>query len=91
MRASIICFCFYRWSCDGLLSVGREDDFDMPFMSYKDRSPFVINYIGVSTAWGATGEWIIEGMLTHCGASFVLVFLRLKIPKLYECHKCGLI
>jgi len=57
----------------------------MPFMSYKDRSPFVINYIGVSTAWGATGEWIIEGMLTHCGASFV--FLRLKIPKLYKCHK----
>jgi len=52
---------FYRWSCDGLLSVSREDDFDMPFMSYKDRSPFVINYIGVSTAWGATGEWIIEG------------------------------
>lgn len=54
----------YRWSCDGLLSVYREDmhNFDdEPFISYKDRNPFVINYIGFSTAWGATGEWIIEG------------------------------
>lgn len=48
----------------------------MPFMSYKDKSPFVINYIGVSTAWGATGEWIIEGMLTDdtLFVEFVLVF-----------------
>lgn len=55
-----ILFLPYRWSCDGLLSVGREDD-DI-FMSYKDKNPFVINYIGVSTAWGAIGEWRIEGM-----------------------------
>lgn len=47
-----------QWYCDGLLTVGRNV-YDI-FMSYKDRSPFVINYIGVSTAWGATGEWIIE-------------------------------
>lgn len=69
-------FLLYRWSCDGLLTVSREDVRDynelMPFMSYKDRSPFVINYIGFSTAWGATGEWIIEGTLT-------LVFSKLTI------------
>lgn len=76
----------YRWSCDGLLSVSREDDFDMPFMSYKDRNPFVINYIGVSTAWGATGQWIIEGMVIHfchCKKTlFQLRVLRLTVAKL---------
>ncbi|XP_015610509.1 uncharacterized protein LOC107275171 isoform X2 [Cephus cinctus] len=44
--------------CDIWLHVGHEEDDS--FMSYKDRDPFVINYIGVGTAWGATGEWIIE-------------------------------
>lgn len=49
----------YRWSCDGILSVGRENEECETLMTYKDRNPFVINYIGFSTAWGATGEWTI--------------------------------
>ncbi|XP_014597997.1 PREDICTED: uncharacterized protein LOC106783721 [Polistes canadensis] len=28
-------------------------------MTYRDKNPFVINYIGFSTAWGATEEWVI--------------------------------
>ncbi|KAG7206415.1 hypothetical protein KM043_003771 [Ampulex compressa] len=52
-----ICDTWIKWSCDGLLRVGNELE---EFMSYKDKDPFVINYIGVSTAWGATGAWIIE-------------------------------
>jgi len=53
----------------------------MPFMSYKDRSPFVINYIGVSTAWGATGEWIIEGMLTHLWCIICFSFFKIENSK----------
>ncbi|XP_012219448.1 C3 and PZP-like alpha-2-macroglobulin domain-containing protein 8 [Linepithema humile] len=62
LKSDEMCDIFIQWSCDGLLSVNCEDvhDFDESFMSYKDRSPFVINYVGFSTAWGATGEWIIE-------------------------------
>ncbi|XP_060828541.1 uncharacterized protein LOC132913902 isoform X1 [Bombus pascuorum] len=47
-----------QWCCDGTLKIGRQNG-DV-FLAYKDRNPFVINYIGVSTAWGATGEFLIE-------------------------------
>ncbi|XP_015177787.1 PREDICTED: uncharacterized protein LOC107067093 isoform X3 [Polistes dominula] len=53
------CNIWIKWSCDGLLSVGREDEECETLMTYKDKNPFVINYIGFSTAWGATGEWVI--------------------------------
>ncbi|XP_001606524.1 C3 and PZP-like alpha-2-macroglobulin domain-containing protein 8 [Nasonia vitripennis] len=55
-----ICFFWMQWSCDGLIAIGHEDD-ESPFLSYCDKEPFSINYIGVSTAWGATGEWILDG------------------------------
>ncbi|KAF7393084.1 C3 and PZP-like alpha-2-macroglobulin domain-containing protein 8 [Vespula maculifrons] len=53
------CDIWIQWSCDGILSVGRENEECETLMTYKDRNPFVINYIGFSTAWGATGEWTI--------------------------------
>lgn len=53
------CYIWIQWSGDGTLSVGREDVLSETLMTYKDRNPFVINYIGLSTAWGATGEWTI--------------------------------
>ncbi|XP_020289136.1 C3 and PZP-like alpha-2-macroglobulin domain-containing protein 8 isoform X2 [Pseudomyrmex gracilis] len=59
LKADEICNFFIQWFCDGWLCVGREDNLET-LMSYKDKNPFVINYIGVSTAWGATGEWLID-------------------------------
>ncbi|XP_031831982.1 uncharacterized protein LOC116426735 isoform X1 [Nomia melanderi] len=53
-----LCDLWIQWLCDGLLNVGRQNGEIL--MSYKDPNPFVINYIGVSTAWGATGEFFIE-------------------------------
>ncbi|KAI4498280.1 hypothetical protein M0802_006766 [Mischocyttarus mexicanus] len=53
------CNIWIKWSCDGMLSVGREDAECETLMTYRDKNPFVINYIGFSTAWGATGEWVI--------------------------------
>ncbi|XP_076644265.1 uncharacterized protein LOC143354236 [Halictus rubicundus] len=53
-----ICNLWIQWLCDGLLNVGHQNGEIL--MSYKDPNPFVINYIGVGTAWGATGEFFIE-------------------------------
>lgn len=47
-----------KWWCDGLLEIYCQD-FDTR-MTYKDNEPFVLNFIGLSTAWGATGEWTLE-------------------------------
>nr|XP_034187899.1 C3 and PZP-like alpha-2-macroglobulin domain-containing protein 8 isoform X2 [Osmia lignaria] len=58
LNAQHMCNFWIQWSCDGLLNVGRRDG--EVFLSYKDRNPFVINYIGMSTAWGATGEFLVE-------------------------------
>ncbi|XP_003703487.1 uncharacterized protein LOC100874621 [Megachile rotundata] len=52
-----MCNFWIQWSCDGLLNVGNGDGV---FLSYKDKNPFVINYIGISTACGAIGEFLIE-------------------------------
>ncbi|KAK2576302.1 hypothetical protein KPH14_005667 [Odynerus spinipes] len=53
------CYIWIEWTGDGVLSVGCDDVVRETLMTYKDRNPFVINYIGLSTAWGATGEWTI--------------------------------
>ena len=29
--------------------------------SFSDSSPYTVNYVSVSTGWGATGEWTIYG------------------------------
>ncbi|XP_015515109.1 uncharacterized protein LOC107220859 isoform X1 [Neodiprion lecontei] len=51
-------FCI-KWWCDGLLEVICQNFGDVR-MRYKDNDPFVVNFIGFSTAWGARGEWILE-------------------------------
>lgn len=58
LGAQHMCNIWIQWFCDGTLNIGRQNG--EVFLSYKDRNPFVINYIGVSTAWGATGEFLIE-------------------------------
>ncbi|XP_076249632.1 C3 and PZP-like alpha-2-macroglobulin domain-containing protein 8 [Calliopsis andreniformis] len=52
------CNFLIQWSCDGLLSFKHQNN--ECIMSYKDKNPFIINYIGVSTVCGATGEFLIE-------------------------------
>jgi len=47
-----------RWN-DGIITVGREGEV-AAFLSWDDPQPFPINFVGVSTAWGASGSWIIE-------------------------------
>lgn len=58
LNAQYMCNIWIQWSCDGTLNVGHQHGH--VFLSYKDKNPFVINYIGVSTAFGATGEFLIE-------------------------------
>ncbi|OAD53206.1 C3 and PZP-like alpha-2-macroglobulin domain-containing protein 8, partial [Eufriesea mexicana] len=58
LGAQQMCNIYIQWFCDGTLNVGHQNG--EVFLSYKDRNPFVINYIGVSTVWGATGEFLIE-------------------------------
>lgn len=44
----------------GVVTVGREGE-AAAFLSWQDPEPFLINYVGVCTGWGASGSWIIEG------------------------------
>jgi len=62
-------------------------------MSYRDRNPFVINYIGVSTAWGAIGEWIIEGILLSQFLCYLIfpklyIIMRLRDHSIIKYHEC---
>lgn len=47
-----------RW--DGnVINVGKEGE-AASFMTYENPDSYPINFIGVCTGWGASGEWIIE-------------------------------
>lgn len=48
-----------RWN-GGSVSAGREGEGDA-FISWDNPNAFPIEHVGVSTGWGATGTWIIEG------------------------------
>jgi len=43
----------------GVVTVGREGE-AAAFLSWHDPNPFLVNYIGVCTGWGASGSWIID-------------------------------
>lgn len=45
----------------GVVTVGREGE-AAAFLSWQDPQPFLVNYFGVCTGWGAAGSWIIEGI-----------------------------
>ncbi|XP_012269713.1 uncharacterized protein LOC105693998 isoform X2 [Athalia rosae] len=55
------CILYIQWWCDGLLEIFCHE-LDTR-LSYKDSNPFVLNYIGFSTAWGATGEWTLDNYI----------------------------
>uniref|UniRef100_A0A1I8NZK1 Farnesoic acid O-methyl transferase domain-containing protein n=1 Tax=Stomoxys calcitrans TaxID=35570 RepID=A0A1I8NZK1_STOCA len=47
-----------RWQ-EQTITVGRAGE-SMAFMTYKDPQLFSINYVGLSTGWGASGTWSFE-------------------------------
>jgi hypothetical protein len=48
-----------RWA-GGSVAVGKEGEV-APFVAWDDPEPFGIGYYGISTGWGASGSWLIEG------------------------------
>ncbi|XP_076624207.1 uncharacterized protein LOC143343311 isoform X1 [Colletes latitarsis] len=58
LHSEHVCPFWIKWTCDGCLSVGHQNE--ESFMSFKDKNPFALNYIGVNTAWDTTGEFFIE-------------------------------
>nr|AEE61416.1 unknown [Dendroctonus ponderosae] len=55
-----------RWD-DGTITVGREGD-PAPFLSWADPERVRIEYIGVCTGWGASGNWVIQPPESSRGA-----------------------
>lgn len=51
---------FWVRATDGVITVGNEGE-AAAFLSWRNPEPFQINYFGVCTGWGATGDWIIDG------------------------------
>ncbi|XP_043254889.1 uncharacterized protein LOC122398776 isoform X5 [Colletes gigas] len=47
-----------RWD-DDALSVGKEGEASA-FLTYTDSEPLTVSHFGLCTAWGASGEWLIE-------------------------------
>lgn len=43
----------------GAVTVGHEGEEDA-FLTWYDLMPFIANYVGVCTGWGATGTWVID-------------------------------
>ncbi|XP_046662124.1 uncharacterized protein LOC124355168 isoform X2 [Homalodisca vitripennis] len=50
----------------GAIAVGKESEVE-PFLTWTDPSPINVAFFGVSTGYGASGEWVIDGqtMVTH--------------------------
>ncbi|XP_050295291.1 uncharacterized protein LOC126735359 isoform X2 [Anthonomus grandis grandis] len=47
-----------RWE-NGVITVGREND-AVPFLSFNDSEQIPIEYVGICTGWGATGNWVVQ-------------------------------
>lgn len=48
-----------RWY-DNVITVGREGD-AAAFLSYDAGELFPVNFVGICTGWGASGNWLIDG------------------------------
>lgn len=51
-----------RWY-DNVITVGREGE-AAAFMSHEDHSLFPVNFVGVCTGWGASGNWLLQTTAT---------------------------
>lgn len=47
-----------------VITVGREGEV-AAFLSWHNPHPFMINYVGVCTGWGAAGSWVIDGNFSY--------------------------
>lgn len=48
-----------RWQ-NNVIQVGRGGE-DIAFMSYRDANLFHVQYVGICTAFGSTGTWLLDG------------------------------
>ncbi|XP_063991103.1 uncharacterized protein LOC135169755 [Diachasmimorpha longicaudata] len=55
LDANKSCGFWIKWN-NGMITVGREGE-DAPFLSHSDPELFDIQFYGIRTAWGASGEW----------------------------------
>jgi hypothetical protein len=55
-----------RWT-DNVITVGKEGE-AAAFVSYENTEPFPINFVGVCTGWGASGNWIVEAPIQSSGS-----------------------
>ncbi|CAH0548099.1 unnamed protein product [Brassicogethes aeneus] len=44
---------------NGSVAAGREGE-GQPFVEWRDSENVIVEYVGVCTGWGASGNWIIE-------------------------------
>ncbi|XP_060519826.1 uncharacterized protein LOC132698015 [Cylas formicarius] len=58
-----------RWE-NGTISVGRENE-AAPILSWTDFENIPIEYVGICTGWGATGDWIVQPPQPQGGAGRV--------------------
>ncbi|XP_013106607.2 uncharacterized protein LOC106086465 [Stomoxys calcitrans] len=63
MTPSIVNSKEYRsfWVCwyGNVIQVGRDGE-NVPFMAYKDENLFMVKYVGIYTAFGSTGSWLLD-------------------------------
>lgn len=50
------------WVCwqNNVIQVGRGGE-DIAFMSYRDANLLHVQYVGICTAFGSTGTWLLDG------------------------------
>ena len=49
-----------EWTTSGKIQVYLEKA-SAPFITWTNPEPFPITHFGIRTAWGANGQWLIDG------------------------------
>lgn len=65
------------WNNEGEVSISMAGASE-PFLHWKNEEPFPISFLGVRTAWGATGTWNIgysPFLLTYSTFTLYIFFL----------------
>jgi len=53
-----------QWNGQGVINVGHGGE-QFPFLTWTNPEPFHISHVGYRTAWGAEGDWNVEGKEFH--------------------------
>ncbi|KAH8413837.1 hypothetical protein KR222_009131, partial [Zaprionus bogoriensis] len=70
-----------RWY-DNVITVGREGE-AAAFLSYDAGVLFPVNFVGICTGWGASGNWLIDGrssIMEYHFAKYILIMLNSTEP-----------